>query len=65
MDFYFPKLASDLTEQSSIGKSRKLGWHGYVDSHEAIFATINELAQLKMVPPVPKSFEQEISYVGY
>lgn len=54
-----------LTTPSSMGKTRKLGWHGYVDSHQGIFATMNELAELKMVPPVPNSFEQEIRYVGY
>jgi hypothetical protein len=48
-----------------MGKSRKLGWHGYVDSHEAIYATINDLAELKMVPPVPKAFGQRVHYAGY
>jgi len=42
----------------SMDKSRKLGWHGYVDTKDAIFETITELAELKMVPPMlgPKSY---------
>ncbi|MCJ1382511.1 hypothetical protein MMC17_005624 [Xylographa soralifera] len=36
----------------SMDKSRKLGWHGYVDTKDAIFETITKLAELKMVPPM-------------
>ncbi|KIW13409.1 hypothetical protein PV08_08597 [Exophiala spinifera] len=49
----------------SMGKSRELGWHGYVNSHAAIFQTISELAELKMVPPIPNKFDQVVKYVGY
>ena len=48
-----------------MGKSKKLGWHGYVDSHEAIFETIKQLADLKMVPSVAKPTEGSIRYYGY
>ena len=54
-----------LTVTSSMGKSRKLGWHGYVDSYDAIFETIKELAELKMVPPISGGKAGEINYVGY
>ena len=38
----------------SADKSRKLGWHGFVDSCEALLEVFDEFAHLKMVPPVPK-----------
>lgn len=37
---------------TSVDKSRKLGWNGYVDKKEAIKDTIRALAMLKMVPPL-------------
>lgn len=37
-----------------MDKSRKLGWHGFVDSSESILAVFDDLAKLKMIPPVPK-----------
>lgn len=38
----------------SMDKSRKLGWHGFVDSNESLLEVFDDLAKLKMVPPVPK-----------
>jgi nucleoside-diphosphate-sugar epimerase len=38
----------------SMDKSRKLGWHGFVDSNEVILEVFDELAEIKMIPPVPK-----------
>ena len=40
--------------RSSMDKSRKLGWHGFVDSSESLLEVFDELAKLKMIPPVPK-----------
>ena len=37
----------------SMDRNRKLGWHGYVDTKEAIKQVLGELADLKMVPPLP------------
>jgi len=36
-----------------MDKSRKLGWHGFVDSSECILEVFNDFAKLKMIPPVP------------
>jgi hypothetical protein len=36
----------------SPDKARKLGWHGYVDSCDALRETFDDLAKLKMVPPM-------------
>ena len=38
----------------SMDKSRKLGWHGFVDSNESFLEVFDDLAKLKMIPPVPK-----------
>ncbi|KAF2481341.1 hypothetical protein BDY17DRAFT_283723 [Neohortaea acidophila] len=38
----------------SMDKSRKLGWHGFVDSCESLLEVFDDLASLKMIPPVPK-----------
>ncbi|KAJ4371581.1 hypothetical protein N0V83_004800 [Neocucurbitaria cava] len=38
----------DLT----MNKARKMGWHGFVDSNEAIREVLGEFAELKMIPPV-------------
>ncbi|KAF2163354.1 hypothetical protein M409DRAFT_37286 [Zasmidium cellare ATCC 36951] len=37
----------------SMDKSRKLGWQGFVDSSEAMLEVFQDLAKLKMIPPVP------------
>ncbi len=38
--------------ERSMNRSRKLGWHGYVDTVEAIWEVIGEMAGLGMVPPL-------------
>ena len=38
----------------SMDKSRKLGWHGFVDSAESFLEVFDDLARLGMIPPVPK-----------
>lgn len=38
----------------SMDKSRKFGWHGFVDSSESFLEVFDDLARLKMIPPVPK-----------
>ncbi|KAI0129701.1 hypothetical protein BJ170DRAFT_617299 [Xylariales sp. AK1849] len=37
----------------SMDKSRKLGWHGFVDTSESLLSVFRDLANLKMIPPVP------------
>ena len=37
-----------------MDKSRKLGWHGFVDTSESLLDVFEDLAKLKMIPPVPK-----------
>ncbi|OAL38093.1 hypothetical protein AYO20_02545 [Fonsecaea nubica] len=38
----------------STDKARKLGWHGFVDSTESLLEVFDDLAKIKMIPPVPK-----------
>ncbi|KAJ6104841.1 hypothetical protein N7523_011161 [Penicillium sp. IBT 18751x] len=38
----------------SMDKSRKRGWHGFVDSCEAFLNVFEGFVDLKMIPPVPK-----------
>jgi hypothetical protein len=38
----------DLT----MNKARKMGWHGFVDSNDAIKEVLGEFADLKMIPPI-------------
>ncbi|KAL9052135.1 MAG: hypothetical protein Q9162_005596 [Coniocarpon cinnabarinum] len=40
--------------QYSSKKVRKAGFHGFVDSEEALLGVFEELAAIRMVPPVPK-----------
>ncbi|KAF9694408.1 hypothetical protein EKO04_007690 [Ascochyta lentis] len=40
----------DLT----MNKARKMGWHGFVDSNDAIKEVLGEFADLKMLPPLMK-----------
>jgi hypothetical protein len=49
----------------SMNKNRKLGWHGFVDSHDSLIATFEELARLKMIPPFKKPDNLEVKYIGY
>lgn len=37
----------------SMDKSRKLGWHGFVDSSESLKSVFGDLARIKMIPEVP------------
>jgi hypothetical protein len=48
-----------------VTKNRKLGWHGFVDSSEAIFDSIKEMAEMKMLPTPVKTEDFEIKYHGY
>ena len=38
----------------SSDKARKLGWFGFVDSSEAILEVFEDLAKIKMIPPLPR-----------
>jgi len=38
----------DLT----MNKARKMGWHGFVDSNDAIREVLGEFADIKMIPPL-------------
>ena len=38
---------------NSMDKSRKMGWHGFVDSAECMLECLNDFAKLKLLPPVP------------
>lgn len=38
----------DLT----MNKARKMGWHGFVDSNEAIKEVLKEFVELRMLPPL-------------
>ncbi|KAI7550775.1 hypothetical protein KC331_g2965 [Hortaea werneckii] len=38
----------------SMDKSRKLGWHGFVHSSESLLHVFRDLAEIKMIPPVPE-----------
>jgi hypothetical protein len=40
--------ALDLT----MNKARKMGWHGFVDSNDAIKEVLGEFVDLKMIPPI-------------
>jgi hypothetical protein len=48
-----------------MDKSRKLGWNGHVDSRDGLVKTFEELAALKMVPPVEVPKDLNIEYYGY
>jgi hypothetical protein len=48
-----------------VSKSRQLGWHGFVDSGDAILDTIKELAEMKMVPKLVQTEGFSIKYYGY
>lgn len=39
---------------TSTDKGRKLGFHGFVDSAESFLEVFDDLARIKMIPPVPK-----------
>ena len=52
-------------ELLSINKSRKLGWHGFVDSHDSLIKVFEELADLKMIPTFKGPETIEPHYNGY
>ncbi|OAX84530.1 hypothetical protein ACJ72_01099 [Emergomyces africanus] len=39
----------------SMDKSRKLGWHGTVDSFASLRNVLEELVEMKMLPPLPST----------
>lgn len=41
-------MSLDLT----MNKARKMGWHGLVDSNDAIIEVLEEFAKMKMLPPL-------------
>lgn len=43
-------ICCPATLDLSMGKSRKLGWHGYVDSAESLHEVFHEFVTLKMLP---------------
>jgi len=40
------------TRTETMDKSRKLGWHGHVQTDEAIRAVIDKMVELKVVPKI-------------
>lgn len=48
-----------------MNKNRKLGWNGFVDSHDGLILAFEELADLKMVPPFKKPKKLIVKYMGY
>jgi hypothetical protein len=38
----------------STDKARSLGWHGHVNSSEAIIDVFRDFEKIKMLPPVPQ-----------
>jgi hypothetical protein len=42
------------TMNFSMDKSRRLGWHEFVEPAECFLETLRDLAKLKIVPPVPE-----------
>jgi hypothetical protein len=49
-----------LLTGGSPNKARKMGWHGFVDPTESFLEVFEDLAKLKMIPPVPKSKSNSI-----
>ncbi|KAM0249167.1 hypothetical protein ACHAQJ_009174 [Trichoderma viride] len=49
----------------SMTKSRKQGWNGFIDSHDSLIKTFEELADLKMLPPFKRLQSVDIKYHGY
>ena len=42
------------TFANSMDKARKLGWHGYLDTHRSIRSIFEQMVDLKMIPPLAK-----------
>lgn len=49
-----------LTEdpRSSMDKARRFGWHGHVDSIEAMRKVFEKFAEYKMIPPLDQTVQQ-------
>ncbi|RFU24187.1 hypothetical protein B7463_g12150, partial [Scytalidium lignicola] len=60
--FLDSNIACTWSLSFSMNKSRKLGWFGFVDSHEAMRLVMNELADLRMIPELPEAEEREAKY---
>jgi hypothetical protein len=54
-----------MTVVFSMNKNRKLGWNGFVDTHDGLIKTFEELSDLKMIPPFKKPEELVVKYQGY
>lgn len=52
--FLYGTLCRHSALNFSVDKSRKLGWLGFVDSNESFLEVFDDLAKLKMIPPVHK-----------
>ena len=48
-----------------MNKNYKLGWHGFVNSSDGFLAVFEELAALKMIPPVKQPEKLDVKYTGY
>jgi hypothetical protein len=48
-----------------MDRSRKLGWHGFVDTREAMFESLTELCRLGMIPAMFEKSGRGMEYVGY
>jgi hypothetical protein len=48
-----------------MNKNRKLGWHGFVDTHDSFLKVFEELADLKMIPPFKRPESLNVKYLGY
>jgi hypothetical protein len=48
-----------------MNKNRKLGWHGFVDTHDSFLKVFEELADLKMIPPFKRPESLDVKYLGY
>ena len=47
------EISAPWPRSISMNLNRKLGWHGFVDTSEAIKAVFEEMARKHMVPPMP------------
>lgn len=47
-------LARSGSMMMSMDKSKKLGWHGFVDSSESMKAVFQDLARIRMIPELPQ-----------
>ncbi|KAH8890631.1 NAD(P)-binding protein [Thozetella sp. PMI_491] len=59
------ELLGNWGRSISMNKNRKLGWQGFVDSYDSFVATFENLAKLKMIPPIEHTSPLRVQYVGY